>query len=339
MPSVLRKTGWVVAWFVIFDLAGVLLSLGLDLVAMVDRHWESSAALGYVIWFVMGVFCAALIYGQIVEEDWESPAGRRAGAQATIITTGVALGLGLVASLVWSGSEGTEAVVPDHRGVTITYLATVALAVGLARFVVFRDRGAGTVPAGTGGDPPLTDGASPGHDIGKPARETELFVPRRARFGQSPAPGALPAQLGADDDAAGFRPAGFWKTVGLVLGVPVLLFLDVSFFLLGPFDGFDRWTDPLLTGSLIGGLAWGFAAARWRHARTALMAVHAPLVCGTVFYVFALLAGGLLVAFGASERVGGFVSMAGFWLGFVVGGVVLFGGFLEIFATDRGRSA
>ena len=334
MPNFLRKTGWVVAWLVIFDIAGVALSLFLDLVSLVDRHWESSAALGYVLWFVVGVFCAAVIYGQLVEEEWDSAAGRRAGTQATIISACVALGLGLLASLVWSGSEGTEAVVPDHRGVTITYLVTVVLAVCLARFVVFRDT-AGDRPdlAGPARDKLL----STGNDA-RPARETELFVPRRARFGRSPLPGGLPPQLGADDGPAGFRPAGFWKTVGFVLGVPVLLFLDVSFFLLGPFDYFDRWTDPLLTGAIVGGLAWGFAAARWRSARVALMALHAPLICGTVLYVFALLVGGLLVAFGVPERAAGFVSLGGFWIGFVIGGGAVVGGFLEIFATEEGRS-
>lgn len=327
MPNLLRKTGWVVAWFVIFDIAGVALSLFLDLVSLVDRHWETSAALGYVIWFVVGVFCAAIIYGQVVGVAWDSAEGRRQGTQATIITAGVALALGLLASLVWSGSEGTEAVVPDHRGITITYLVTVVLAVCLARFVVFRDT-SGDRPdlAGPARDELLSVGAGAGS-----VRETEPFVPKGARFLRSSRPGGLPWQPGADDDPDSFRPSGFWGTVGFVLGVPVLLFLDVSFFLLAPFDYFDRWTDPLLTGAIVGGLAWGFAAARWYPARVALMAVHAPLICGTIFYVFALLIGGLLVAFGVPERFALFVSAGGFWIGFLVGCVVAFAGYLEIF--------
>lgn len=327
MPNFLRKTGWVVAWFVIFDIAGVALSLFLDLVSMVDRHWETSAALGYVIWFVVGVFCAAVIYGQAAGEDWDSAEGRRLGTQATIITACVALGLGLLASLVWSGSEGTEAVAPDHRGVTITYLVTVVLGVVLARFVVFRDT-SGDRPdlAGPARDQLLSAGSGAG-----PARETELFVPKRARVRRSQLPGGLRRQAGDEDDPANFRPAGFWMTVGAVLGVPVLLFLDVSFFLLAPFDYFDRWIDPLLTGAIVGGLAWGFAAARWYSARVALMAVHAPLICGTIFYIFALMIGGLLVAFGVPERFALFVSAGGFWIGFLIGGAVLFGGYLEIF--------
>lgn len=312
MPDVLRKTGWVLGAFVVFDIVGVGLSLLLDLVALVDRHWESSAALGYVIWFVMGVFCAACIYGQVVREDWESPAGRRTGTLAVAITAVVAVVLGMLASLVWAGGDFAEPVAPDHAGVTITYLATTVLAVALARFVVFRD---------ASGDRPktlsVTEAAT---DLAGPTRETELFVPRQATSRRSRLPGGLPGRRVAEDDGE-FRPAGFWMTLGFVLGVPVLLFLDVAMFLLGPFDRFDRWTDPLLSTAVIGGVAWGFAAARWEAPRMLLVALHAPLFLGAMFYLFAVLIGGLLVGFGVSDGLASLVSMIGFWIGFALGGV------------------
>ena len=133
-----------------------------------------------------------------------------------------------------------------------------------------------------------------------------------------------------------FKPAGFWTTVGFVIGVPVLLFLDASFFLLGPFDYFDRWTDPILTTSLGGGLAWGFASARWKSPRVWLLVVHTPLLIGTVCYVFAVLLGELLIAVGVPGRVSEIVSYVGFGIGFLLGCAAVVGKLAEIF--DRAAS-
>ena len=137
-------------------------------------------------------------------------------------------------------------------------------------------------------------------------------------------------------DPGAFKPAGSWATVGFLIGVPVLLFLDASFFLLGPFDYFDRWTDPILATSLAGGLAWGLASARWKSPRVWLLVVHAPLLSGTVCYVFALLLGGLLVAAGVPERVSEIVSYVGFGIGFLLGCAAVVGKLAEIF--DRAAS-
>jgi hypothetical protein len=116
----------------------------------------------------------------------------------------------------------------------------------------------------------------------------------------------------------------------------VWLFLDASFFLLGPFDFFDRWTDPILTTALAGGLAWGFASARWQNPRIWLLLLHAPLLIGTIFYFPALFAGGLLVAVGVPGRVGEIVSYVGFGIGFLLGcwAVVVY--FAEIFKRTSG---
>lgn len=339
MSNVLRKTGWVLGAFVLFDIVGVGLSLVLDLVALVDRHWESSAALGYVIWFVMGVFCAACIYGQTVTDDWESAAGRRAGTLATALTAVVALALGLLSSLVWAGGEFAEPVAPDHRGVTLTYLVTTVLAVGLARFALFREA---TAESGGSTRARLVSVVAPStRALNAQARETELFVPKRASR-RSPIPGLLPGQKKRDGDAEDFRPSGFWGTVGFVLGVPVLLFLDVAFFLLAPFDRFDPWIDTLLTGALLGGVVWGFAAARSERARLLLVLVHAPLFFGGLSYLFAVLVGGLLVGFGVPDGVAVFVTQAGFWLGFAFGGWLLVAALPAVFeraAPEAGKES
>ena len=302
VPNLLRMTGRVLGCLLAFDLVGVALTLLVDMVAGLHRVWEGSSFLAYVIWFVAGVFCATFIYFRSTDEGYDSPEERRRGLQLLVITSVVAVVLGMLSSFVWSDSGAGEAVAPDHRGVTITYLVTVVLAVAWVRFVLFRER------------PP----------------ESERFQLDVERFNVE----ARPEQKRKDPGA--FKPAGFWTPVGFVIGVPVLLFLDASFFLLGPFDYFDRWTDPILTTSLGGGLAWGFASARWKSPRVWLLVVHAPLLTGTVCYFFAVLLGGLLIAVGVPGRVSSIVSYVGFGIGFLLGCGAVVGKFAEIF--DRAVS-
>ncbi len=316
LTQLLSRFGRAVALFLVFDVGGVGLTLLTDLVGFVDRVWETSALLGYTIWFVVGVFCGVFNYPF---DDPESDAGRRAGVDALLGTTAAALVLGAVATFFWSASEGTEPVVPDHRGVTITYLVTTVLTVAAARFVLFRE-----VPAQVGTMPKL-EASVPQYDDPK-ALERALAPKGEA---------AVHAE-GATEE---FRPAGVFGTVGFVLGVPVLLFLDISFFVLGPFDFFDRWSSPLLTGSLLVGLGWGFAASRWEAARTWLLAAHAPLLMGTVFYFFGLLPGALFAMFGAPEWLSENTPFAGFVLGFVLGLVALGGAFAELAEKWLGGSS
>lgn len=328
MPNLLRRTGWVLAAFLVFDVIGVVLTVVVDALAVVHRHWESSAPLGYVLWFVVGVFCAVFVYGQAVKEEWESPEGRRAGSQVAILTAVAAVVLGLLSALRWSGVEGVEPVAPDHRGITITYLVTVVLAVGLARFVLFRET-AGDL-AGRARDKERPVGAATQNLAGN-ARAKERFVPKRAKSRRSSIPGPLPGETYVPEAPEVFRPAGFWGTLAFVSGVPVLLFLDVVFFVFGSFDFLVRWTGPILTTAVLGGFVWGFAAARWKHPRTALLALHAPLIIGTIFYVFGLLIGGVLFAMGVPEAWAKGLGTVGFWAGFLLGCGAIVGGFLEIF--------
>lgn len=299
MTNLLRMTGRVVVCFLVFDVIGVALMLLAELVAALDIVWESSGALGYAVWFVTGVFCAMVIYDRPPDHDVVSPTARRRGTQLVIVTGVIAVAVGMLSSLVWSGGGFIVPVAPADPGVTITYLATVVLGVAWVRFVLLR------APAPATPAPP--EGATPF------VPESTLFVPDTKRFRTRARSRQQP------DDSDVFKPAGIWGTLGLLAGVPVLLFLDASFFLLGPFDYFDRWTDPILKTALAGGLAWGFAAARWSTPRDGLWALHLPLLTGTIFWVFALLLGGLLIGLGAPERVSEIVSYVGLGIGFLFG--------------------
>ena len=286
-------------WLVVMVVPGVLLGLVAELIALVDRLRESSGLLGHAVWFVTGVFCAVFIYGPELDREPASVEGRRRGTRLVVATAVAALGLGAVASLFWSGSGLAEPVVPDHQGVTLTYLLSTVAAVALARFKLFAEE---TKPA------PAKVVSADADEPFMPART--LFVPERMSKASRP-----PA--GEHDDS--FRPAGFWGTVAFLAGVPVLLFLDAAAFVLGPFDVFDRWTGPILSTALMGGLAWGLAAARREWPRIVLLGVHVPLVVAVTFYVFGVIGGGLLVGMGASEGFAAAIGPVAFWIGLALG--------------------
>ena len=308
MPNLARVTGRVLGCLLAFDVVGVALTLLVDMVVVLHRRYESSSLLAYAIWFVVGVFCAVFIsMPRNDEDDPDSAEGRRRGLALVAVTAAVAAVLALLASFVWSGSGASEAVAPDHRGVTITYLTTVVLAVAWARFVLFRAPGR-VEPRMRTAPPP---------DVGLRRKVARVIVPGRLERRRAP--------------PAAFEPAGPWQTLSFMLGVPALLFMDASFFLLGPFDYFDRWTNPLLIASLAVGLAWGIAAARWRGARQWLWVAHAPLLAGTICYLLAVVLGGLLVGFGVHEGVSQIISYVAFGIGFLLGCAAVFGRLVEVF--------
>ncbi len=282
--------------FAVFDVVGVGLTLACAALASVHAVWETSAALGYVVWFVVGVFCGLANYPL---ERPDSADGRRAGITALASVAAGALLTAVAASFFWSANEGTEPVVPDHQGVTVTFLVTVVVTVAAARFVLFR---------------PSTP------------RQVEAPTLERAHAPRAEVPHTV-------DEV--FRPSGFGGTVGFVLGVPVLLFFDVSMFLLGPFDLFDRWTGPLLCTALVGGALWGLAAARWEGPRDWLSKAHAPLLIGTVFYFFGLLPGALIAAIGGPSWLADGTPLACFCIGFALGCVAWAGAFAEWWETRR----
>ncbi|HEY3517673.1 MAG TPA: hypothetical protein VGL98_11555 [Gammaproteobacteria bacterium] len=317
MPNLARTTGRVLGWLLIFDVVGVLLTLIVDAMVVLHRWFESSSLLGYAIWFVVGVFCGVFIYmAQSSADDHDSAEGRRRGQRLVGVTAAVAAVLALLSSFVWSGSEATEAVAPDHRGVTITYLITVVLTVAWGRFVLFR----GTAAAEPGSAAPVD-----------PSGRFQRAKPRAF----APAP---PLEQKQSGDAA-FEPAGILKTLGFVVGVPTLLFLDASFFVLAPFDYFDRWMDPILSASLLGGLAWGVGCARWQSPREWLLVAHAPLLIGTIFFLFAILLGGLLFVLGVPEGVLEIMQYVAFGAGFLLGGVAVVGWVAELFERASSEPA
>ena len=66
-----------------------------------------------------------------------------------------------------------------------------------------------------------------------------------------------------------------------------------------------------------------------------LWLLHTPLLCGTVFYFFALLAEALLVGVGLSADAAAIVSLIGFWIGFLLGCVALVGAASDWFGRAK----
>ena len=299
-------TGRALGWFLVFDVIGVLLTLLAELTAGLSIVLEVSDFLGYAVWFVVGVFCGICIYPDSTgKDDHDSDEGRRNGLHAIWVTGAVAAVLAALSSLVWSNGGGAEAVAPDHRGVTITYLVTTVLTVAFARFVVFREQAAVQVEPR-----PAT-----------PRDETRRYRRALARKVAASRPKQTIDSPGALKAAQLWRT--LWRTLGFGLGVPILLFLDASFFVFAPFDYFDQWMDPILTTSLVGGLAWGIACARWQSPREWLMVAHLPPLFGTLFYLFALIIGGLLFAFGVPEGLLKTLAYVAFWIGLLLGCVAV----------------
>lgn len=288
----MRQVAISVGLIAVFDVVGVVLTLGADLLGMTHRRLETSSPLGYVIWFVTGVFCSVAIYGAAGAME-DTPQARRRGRDALVVTAVCAVVLAAASSPFWGGGA---AVAPDSGPITIGYLLTVVAGLAWWRFGVFSGAAPADVPAA--------------YIVAEP-------VPVAACAPEPVVP----------EPPTGFRPAGVLGTCAWVLGVPILLFLVASFFVLAPFGGLLRpWTGPILTGTLVLGAVWGLVAARRETARDALLALLAPVLIGSVLWLLtALLASPLVGLFGLPDRVATIACLAAFCVGFVMGLTALAG--------------
>jgi hypothetical protein len=307
----LKLTMWVVVLIVVFDVVGVVLTVGADLLGLLHWRLETSTPLGYVVWFVTGVFCSLAIYGVAGGMD-DSPQARRRGWEAAAVTLVCAPALLGASSVFWV--HGTDvAVAPDSPSITVTYLLTVVFGVAWWRIGVFSARGPVRLPS------------LPAVSVTRPAPPIESSRPAD--------------HVPADRD--GFRRAGFFGTCGWVLGTPVLLFLVASIFVLAPFHGLMRpWTDQILTGALLVGPVWGFLAARWETPRDALLAVHAPLLVGSVlWFLTAMVASPLVGIVGLPDRVATVGCAVMFFLGFLLGMAAFVGWVGDLVVRHRAHRA
>lgn len=308
----LREGAIALAVFVVFDIIGVVLTVITDLIGLLHRTLETSAPLGYVIWFVVAVFTSVVLYVR-------DPARTRAEGVRTLIAAAVVATLiGLASSLVW-GWTG-EPVAPDHPGITITWLAGSVLAAVMWHVVMLSDPRPRTDNAtGTATEAPTPLTAAPA--------STRKLV-RRPRSGEQ---------------EKEFKRAGFFRTIGWIVGMTVLVFLDACFFILAPFDGALRpLTDPVLTTAVILGPLWGLAAALWRIPRGAILALHAPALIGSLFWVLAIVVGGVVGGvLDITDKIDTGLTAAAtvaFACGALLGLVATFGWFLEL-RESRSKAA
>ncbi|MFT4262419.1 MAG: hypothetical protein QM572_03470 [Nocardioides sp.] len=131
----LRTALATLGWIALFDVLGVVLLLLAELVAALDIVWQDSIGLGYVVWFVTGVFCSVTIYLH-GNEDASVDVVRRAGLLRVAVTIPVCLLVGLVSSPFWADDVEVRAP-PDSGPLTITYLVTIVAAMLFWHFVVF----------------------------------------------------------------------------------------------------------------------------------------------------------------------------------------------------------
>ncbi|MEU8262678.1 hypothetical protein AB0C02_18880 [Micromonospora sp. NPDC048999] len=295
--------------FVVFDIIGVVLTVIADFTGLLHRTLETSAPLGYAIWFVVAVFTSVTLYVR-------DPARSRAeGVRALVAASVVATLIGLASSLVW-GWTG-EPVAPDHPGITITWLATSVFAAVVWHVVMLSESRPRTKNA-TG-----TPTAAPALVTAAPASATKPV--RRPRSGEQ------------DTE---FRRAGVFAAIGWIVGMTMLVFLDACFFVLAPFGGALRpLTDPILTAAVVLGPLWGVAAALWPIPRGAILPLHAPALIGSLFWLFAIISGGVVSGmFGITDEIDAGLKAAAtvaFACGALLGLAATFGWYLEL---REGRS-
>jgi hypothetical protein len=123
----------------VFDIGGVVVSFVLEVAGVVSRN--TSAALYYAIWFVLGVFCGILNYNTAggfaspkSGADWTdradaSQTGRLICAISILLPIGLSV---LFFSIFWSRGAVGDHYVPDSMPLTLTFFAAAAAATFLA---------------------------------------------------------------------------------------------------------------------------------------------------------------------------------------------------------------
>jgi H+/Cl- antiporter ClcA len=145
--SVLVFAGCLVA----ADIGGVIVVTVVDILPL--RF--ASAALGYAIWFVIGVFCGLYAYNFAAawaspkgEGDWsERPGARRIGTGVLIVgALVVAAAVWLGYALFWSQAVAGDDYVPDSAPHSIVFLVAVLGAAVMARFFLMPSEPAAKQP-------------------------------------------------------------------------------------------------------------------------------------------------------------------------------------------------
>ena len=142
---VARTLAILLFWLIAADIVGVVACLVFDVAPL--RY--DSGALPYAIWFVLGVFTGLIAFGTAAEiasgegqVDW----GRRPGAKrlANIVlaaSIALLLGLGLFFNAIWwSQGVNGEYFVPDSAPHTITFFASILLAMLIGRHTMVEER-------------------------------------------------------------------------------------------------------------------------------------------------------------------------------------------------------
>lgn len=139
MRDALRVAAIVLGWTVAADVVGVLACLFLDIAPL---RYES-AALPFVVWFVLGVFCGVAAFwsagtslGKDKNEDWvDLPDAPRRGKLILAVTAVLYAALSfLFHRSMWRFHPSGELYVPDTRSLTLTFFGGILAAMAFFAF-------------------------------------------------------------------------------------------------------------------------------------------------------------------------------------------------------------
>ena len=132
---------------------------------------------------------------------------------------------------------------------------------------------------------------------------------------------------------------GFWKIVGymLLMGVVCTWLTALAY----PLE-IKMHIAPAVASKLPGyafffGLALGIGIAFSKSVKDIFSAIGAMALLGAVFWFFGVLMGGLLIGFGAPDRVASLAPTIGFGVGVLLGSVLLFAFAQDQFEALRAR--
>ena len=137
-----RIVGCTLAIIVLSDIAGVVVTTVVDILASIARNFQGIAIM-YAIWFALGVFTGFLIHvmaaslaSGLQEGDWASrPGATRMGFLVCAVALPIMFGLAWFSVMISGDSDSVY--VPGNTGLTVAYFIAMASGLIASQFFLY----------------------------------------------------------------------------------------------------------------------------------------------------------------------------------------------------------